>query len=166
MRYGKSPAFLFTLGWLLSLIACSKSSTAPQDPVVGIWHVSVSPGKAALVPSTFDLALAASGKGYSGTLPTFQYGTTTFDSVGSVQAGVGSVVTTAVMGVFASVGDSLLGVEYTRGVASKEACWYVWMVGALNQAKDTITGYFEVWDENGDFGGCQDAPSFTAVKQK
>jgi len=163
----KCARAVFTVGVVMLLVSCSKSSAGPTDPIVGTWHVSVgSMNTGTFAPSTFNLAFATSGSGYTAAMPTMTYNSTTFDSAsGTIQSNIGGDTTIAIGKVVMVRGDTLLGVSIARGVTADSACEFAMFLGVFNTARDSIRGTLNIINRGQGGTGCSDYGAIIAVKQ-
>lgn len=146
--------------------ACSKSSTGPNDPVLGAWHVTaVAMDSGTFAPLTFTLTMRASGRGYAATLPSMTYNTTAFDSSNAtIQFSYGGDTIIAIGQFVLDHGDTLAGVRVARGATVASACEYAFMHGVFNAARDSIVGSIDIIDNGQDNTGCAASGAFRAVK--
>lgn len=152
---------------VMALLSCSKSSTGPQDPVVGVWNVSVTTmNTGTFAPNSFTLTFAASGAGYSSAMPSMTYDATVFDSAsGTIQFNIGGDTTIAIGKIVKMHGDTLVGVRVARGVTLDADCEYAEFFGLFNAARDSIRGSINIINKGQGGSGCGDYAAFTAVKQ-
>ena len=159
----RTRLFAASLLAFVAVVACSKSSTGPTTPGVGDFHFTVGAmSSGTLSPSSFTVTLAASGKGFAGNLPAFQYSGKAYDSVGSVEIAFPRDTIVSFGKLQMITQDTLVGVAASKNTAG---CAYVFLVGAFNAAKDSITGVIAMLDNTGaQSGACTDQASFTAAR--
>lgn len=172
MHWRRTIGSCLAMATAVGLYACSKSSSGPSDPVVGNWKFTLTSSMSlgTFSPNTFTLALAASGTGYSATLPAMSYssgsfGTYAFDSVGSIQFALGGDTTIAIGRFVKMHGDTLVGVRLTRSALADTDCEFALVLGLFNATRDTIQGSVDIINKAQGSVGCNDFAGYVAVKQ-